>query len=552
MKIQGLAVLSIIIILPMSILLNAYSRNQIKTLDLQVQYDSRLKNATYDAISTLKLNESHSDINTVYYSKMRDLKASIELFYTSLSGNFNMSGYGKEVLEKYVPAVVYTLYDGYYIYSAYENTLDKDDSFYNNATYKNGDELYGLKPYIYYSCRYKKGSSYDIVITYSLDSYITIQGTINGEPVNESGYLLTGVGKSASGTYTYRGVEILTEEDKDGLKQNVYVEGSIISLPCKKINGVNYYYESRSNTSFTTIGNTLRKQSDVKNITKNKMGIEYYKQAYEFRKKFESGGILESIIDLNASDAVDSNGKKYTGEQNPYTDYKIFEGLLTPSGGVYIEDSNSNFNAHKVQVIKNVIETNLSTAIANYNKVTNEDVSFSMPKLKEYEWEELTHTPAVMTFLQGLNIGGKIYNGYAVVPNNHSEEYVSEDYIYILNNGEYHRVTDSDLLADNSNAIGILNTDFDVKSLLVKKGDDEGIIYYASKDEEGCYNSIINANSGVSKATSIYEYLSKDLTINLRKYHLAQVYYTALGRERWGMRRIANSEEYIKQLKAGE
>lgn len=174
MKLQGLAVIAIIIILPMSIILSSYSQSQIKTLQLQTQYDSKLQNATYDAIKAFQLNMSNSSTSDLANSKMRDIKASVNTFYNSLASHFNMVGYGKDVLQNYVPAIVYTLYDGYYIYSAYDNTLDAEDKFY-----KNGESIYGLKPYIYYSCRYKPNDNSDFVITYSLDSYITIQGIID-------------------------------------------------------------------------------------------------------------------------------------------------------------------------------------------------------------------------------------------------------------------------------------------------------------------------------------------------------------------------------------
>lgn len=174
MKLQGLAVIAIIIILPMTIILSSYSQSQIKTLQLQTQYDSKLQNATYDAIKAFQLNMSNSSTSDLANSKMRDIKASVNTFYNSLASHFNMVGYGKDVLQNYVPAIVYTLYDGYYIYSAYDNTLDAEDKFDENASYK-----YELKPYIYYSCRYKPNGNSDFVITYSLDSYITIQGIID-------------------------------------------------------------------------------------------------------------------------------------------------------------------------------------------------------------------------------------------------------------------------------------------------------------------------------------------------------------------------------------
>lgn len=176
MKIQGLAVIAIIIILPMSIILGSYANNQIKTLSLQSQYDSKLQNATYDAIKAFQLNMSNSTTSDLANSKMRDIEASINTFYGSLASNFSMTGYGEDVLKNYVPAVVYTLYDGYYIYSAYNNKLDNiyGDNDEYSPTYKNG-----LKPYIYYSCRYKPNNNSDFVITYTLDSYITIQGILN-------------------------------------------------------------------------------------------------------------------------------------------------------------------------------------------------------------------------------------------------------------------------------------------------------------------------------------------------------------------------------------
>ena len=57
----------------------------------------------------------------------------------------------------------------------------------------------------------------------SLDSYITVHGFLDGNSVNESGYLLTGVEKNGS-DYKYRGVKIEGEDSKEGLKQNVYIQ----------------------------------------------------------------------------------------------------------------------------------------------------------------------------------------------------------------------------------------------------------------------------------------------------------------------------------------
>ena len=208
MKIQNLAVIFIIIILPISMILTSYVQNQVKTLSLQTSYDAKLTNATYDALKAFQLNTINSDSSDIANSKLRDIEASVNTFFNSIASNFNMVGYNQDILKEYVPALVYTMYDGYYIYSPFTNKLDdinenevidsdsnteiKSDSQIlsqenSDATYKEGDRISGLKPYIYYSCRYVRGSD-DFVITYSLDNYITIQGKINGKDVFDAGY----------------------------------------------------------------------------------------------------------------------------------------------------------------------------------------------------------------------------------------------------------------------------------------------------------------------------------------------------------------------------
>ena len=227
MKIQNLAVIFIIIILPISMILTSYVQNQVKTLSLQTSYDAKLTNATYDALKAFQLNTINSDSSDIANSKLRDIEASVNTFFNSIASNFNMVGYNQDILKEYVPALVYTMYDGYYIYSPFTNKLDdinenevidsdlntetKSDSQIlsqenSDATYKEGDRISGLKPYIYYSCRYvRESNDDDFVITYSLDNYITIQGKIKGKDVFDAGYLLDNI-STTNNKVTYRNV----------------------------------------------------------------------------------------------------------------------------------------------------------------------------------------------------------------------------------------------------------------------------------------------------------------------------------------------------------
>ena len=167
MKIQSLAIMFIIIVLPISIVMQTYVQSRVETLSLQSQYDSKLTGATYDALKAYQLNSFNSDTSYLVNSKMRDIEAGVNSFFNSLATNFSTLGYNQKTLQGYVPAVVFTMYDGYYIYSPYENTWDDEtkNKHGDDNSYKKGQTLYGIKPYVYYSCRYKN-SSVDVVITY--------------------------------------------------------------------------------------------------------------------------------------------------------------------------------------------------------------------------------------------------------------------------------------------------------------------------------------------------------------------------------------------------
>ena len=208
MRIQNLAVIFIIIVLPISLVLSTYTQSRVQTLSMQTKYDSKLNDATYDALKAYQLNSLNSDTSDYTNSKMRDINASINTFFNTMATSFSTLGYTKETLQNYVPALVYTMYDGYYIYSPYKNTWDQqttqkteeEKQEYEEAgityspSFEDDENLYGLKPYVYYSCRYRDSTGEtDVVITYSLDNYVQIQGLVDNKIVSKAGYLLSKV-----------------------------------------------------------------------------------------------------------------------------------------------------------------------------------------------------------------------------------------------------------------------------------------------------------------------------------------------------------------------
>lgn len=289
--------------------------NQVKTISLQTSYDTKLNNATYDALKAFQLNTINSSTSDLANSKLRDIEASANTFYNSIASNFNMAGYNRDILKEYVPAIVYTMYDGYYIYSKYTNNLQKDD-YKDNSTYTNGQKLSGLKPYVYYSCRYKKGNL-DVIITYTLDNYITVQGTINGKSVNKSGYLINDCSGDGINKATYREIEIIPEDDLKENSVDYDDEGNpktdssgIVQKSEKKyvkVNGVKYYNSNRE--WYSILNNEKYKQGNFKDT--NNAAVKYYSEASDFKTWMESTG----LTDLMTSDAVDENGEKLYEKQ---------------------------------------------------------------------------------------------------------------------------------------------------------------------------------------------------------------------------------------------
>ena len=116
MKYQNFAIIFVIIVLPLSMVLSYYIQNQTDTLVLQTTYQTKLKDSTYDAISAYQINSLNTQRTTGESIKSYVL-ASVNTFFTTLATNFGMSSASKSRLQNYVPAILFTTYDGYYIYS---------------------------------------------------------------------------------------------------------------------------------------------------------------------------------------------------------------------------------------------------------------------------------------------------------------------------------------------------------------------------------------------------------------------------------------------------
>lgn len=527
MKIQHLAVIFVIIIMPISLVLSAYVSSHITTIENQTQYTTKLINATYDAAKAFQINTFNNRYSTLNNSKIRDIEASISTFYRTLGTNMGAIGYGSIELQSYTPAILCTLYDGYYIYTKYYDTELKDYT-------------YGLKPFISYSCRYVKSPNYDFVVNYSLDNTITVIGKVNGIPVQKSGHIVADTINPVVDDETLSEDLIIINENNNEPKRFEYViygNEKIYKDYTLDADGKEQYFRYStdyrknyvSSSSYDEINNFFN--GDGKLSAK-----KYYYDAISFTSwvKSELGGI-------EASNAVDSEGHQITFASDIGGTTKIFEISSTNNPLV----SSSNFNEHRMNVIRYSIQSNLAAAITNYSKLSPTGFEFAMPKIEEDEWDKIVNNVCFVTFLQGLPIGSKTYSNYCVVANNTNQETVGADSIYIIDsNGEYHRAGCKTLNKNlNDGTVTIVgaysSSDFERKSVSLTGADanahtqltgtDSGdSVYFFPQSHTSCYDCIVN----MSDTYSIDDVVAGSTGINAT---LRKTYLTALARCRYNL-----------------
>lgn len=610
MKLESLTIIFLIIIIPMALVLSEYIDNKIETANNELTYDTRLFNATYDAVKAYQINTVNNAFGDVTNSKIEDIESAANVFLNSLANNFDYTGYKLTSIQEYVPAVVFTLYDGYYIYSPFNNTLTEvaDDS-YDTDYSKDQESIYGLKPYVYYSCRYTPNATSDFTITYTLDNYITIQGKINNNYIYDYGYLYSiassrnekGIYKDGN-TYWYDGVQF-TDSDTEELKEFVgNTEYSYVKINGKKYYLDENYYQDRGSNYRTENGVNFKESSGIffidtdgtKNynqtkgysnnntdeenkeflkyyraIKENKSAYEYYKNSYEFSCAVlgtpvtnytdKAGTLVTSGYGLKTLKSSDSAFyKKQQNERNngiqsnvtsllDYGDITIFE----DDQDTKIQNKSSKFNQHRQAIIRYIVETNLSASIESFSSQAGS--SFIMPKISEEDWDLIENDVCAITFLQGMSIGSKKYNGYSVVANTLTKEYIDENDIYILTDDNmYCRANDSTIRdgsgiqeKDTTHTYypGIWKLNFERKQEI---SSGTGKIYYYPISYKvgstqmgylGSYTSIMG-NTGINsiRTSDMYTYMSESATGT----KLKKAYYVALGRERWGAYNVNN------------
>jgi len=690
MKLQNLSIIFLVIIIPLILILAYYLNLQQETLELQAEYDTKLAEATKEGIKAFEINTvdwtdwvSYKTTTT----QRKEVKAAISAFVNSLANNLNVSGTAKEYMANYIPAVAATMYDGYYVYAPNYVPITIEDSngvqlYYDKTTFhlttdsNGGKNLPAYKPktgvtatnstYTYtneegnvitetisivtdienaemeykhilsnhlaYVEKFSKPNM-DVVVNYTLDNRIYINGTKGSENIEKDGYLVyfeysdtilpritintstpnderkesdiivkdsvsyAIYSKKVTDTITNKThveSETLTEQivykdeissnDRLGTFKYIYdikheklyydeTKGNFFTLEKDKtrnfllntvdvkvgdsrcryksvslllgtgetaeykkiyqvLNGRDkgkWYIDLKEDaeekeevdTEITGINLVLLGLDDIGGfaaIYKDFSAINYYVEAYAFT----------NWVKQNLGGEITTQELKYDSVNNKYqTTTVTLNGLFDISIDNDPENEYSFIAQHKREVMKNHIMTNLNLAISNYSMGTYE---FRVPFLTDSDWDQVFSNISLISFFQGVPIGLKYYNNYAIATSTTNREYVDPGELYFSGaDTNYHRVY-------CEKCQNIIYTGYrSVEYVLKEFSTATGYRYYYQHDdvtvtdknsETACYYCVVN------KAN--YKPITDGMADSAeRTYKQSKSYNEALARERY-------------------
>lgn len=266
-------------------------------------------------------------------------------------------------------------------------------------------------------------------------------------------------------------------------------------------------------------------------ITRDFSAISYYVEAYAFTNWADhniKGNLQQQLVNEDSSIGWTSVGNIFNIFHNDKNDP---------------EDSTSLFVTHKKEVMKNNMIQSLNLSISNYNR--NGEVGgsygFKMPVLTDMDWDQAFSNISLITFFQGVSIGLKKYNNYAVATSNANREYVSPSELYFSfaeddegtggSDANYHRVNCTkcgNYKYTGYRSVEYVLTEYDNKNLenYFKKH------YYLhdnsndTNSETACYYCIVNKSN--------YSQIVQDTPEKKETaYKQAKAYNEALARERY-------------------
>ena len=256
-------------------------------------------------------------------------------------------------------------------------------------------------------------------------------------------------------------------------------------------------------------------------IYRDYSAISYYVEAYAFTNWVEQN--------LSGVQQVKYNEETKNNEIVPIEIGGTAVDIFRVSADNNPEDDNSPIVQHKKEVMQENVTTNLNLSISNYNRSGQYD--FKLPVLSYSDWEQVFSNVSLITFFQGIPIGLKYYNNYAIATSTTNREYVDPGEIYFSGDDpNYHKVYCEK--CGNVIYTGYRSVEYVMKEYIVYDNTEdnnilEQIYYYQHDDksntnsETACYYCVVNKEN------------FKETTNSNIKYAQAKSYNEALARERY-------------------
>ena len=170
----------------------------------------------------------------------------------------------------------------------------------------------------------------------------------------------------------------------------------------------------------------------VINYTLDNFFSIYYKSSSTYMTK--TGYYIKDIFsgntvtnDIGQSATIwDAAAKKYYTTDNIT---QLIKDITHGTACADIFDNWEHFDQERRDVIQEQIQSSLYVAIENYNVIGPDSgvYTFEMPLLSPEDWELAMSNVSLITFLQGMSLGDRYYNGYAVSAAFSCPYYTSED-----------------------------------------------------------------------------------------------------------------------------
>lgn len=597
MKLQGLSIIFGLIVIPMVLVLSYYIQLQVDTITLQTSYDTKLLDSTHGAMVAFELNTANEDLSSVADSLRSIIEASNNIFMNTLATNMGLSNASKSYLEPYIPAILYTLYDGYYINSPTKKPeiaetstgvaieIDEGQNTDGSATgkfsmpglkYISGNKyLYDPNDPNYYSITGVPAEDFSQLL-YKLEKVNDTDPDYYTTNINESNihYNIENILKSYmpyAARYVKNDIDVTINYTLDNYltvvgnigecyytKSGYLIDTNLVSFSTDDgaIDVSNYNENDAekmilAGTKVTVVVDGQKITTDGNANSDKTKAVIYYTKAKIFSDWIYNNlgdgplntrdPLLEKDITENTSNEI--AGKTENAEDDVVYTFKERDSIIF-SINVNPEKEDSTFAGHKYQVIRNFIQYNLNLAMSIYNQTFFTTYDFKMPVISNEEWEKITTNISIVSFMQGLNCGLKKYNNYAIVSSTNNELTVLLDEIYFTNEKKFTEINSNPAYSGEDVVYHridcpILKQELDELNSDPSKTDSDKLLT-SFKSKEVKYDKVYNKNTGK------YDYDHKGLACytcivdgNYNSETLDDArklaYYTAIGKQRYSI-----------------